>query len=134
MFPEKIAKSHLVKLHRMLEDIARASKDLEALRVAYQRIADQCEHEPHGVAGTAVASAVLGQPQASRCAEIVVAHSALKLDIDAALMRGTDGKRVCALLERLDALEDERDALDAELRSTEQSLVMRRPFVVEDPP
>ena len=132
MFPEKIAKSHLVKLNRMLDDIARASKDLDGLRMAYQCIADECEHELHCTPDCA--SAVLGQPQAQRCAEIVAAHVTLKSDIEGALTRGTDGKQVGALQVRLDALEDERDALDSDLRSTQRSLWKLRPITLEDPP
>lgn len=134
MFPEKIAKSHLVKLNRMLEDIARASKDLDALRLAYQRIADECGVELYGRADHVDDSEVLGRAQAVRCSEMVAAHVTLKSDIEMALAHGTDGKQVGALLVRIDALEDERDALDSDLRSTQRSLWKRRPIAMEDPP
>ena len=58
----------------------------------------------------------------------------LKSDIEFALTRGTDGKQVGALQVRLDALEDERDALDSDLRSTQRSLWKLRPITLEDPP
>ncbi|MBF5002741.1 hypothetical protein [Diaphorobacter caeni] len=134
MFPEKIAKSHLLKLNRMLDDIARASRDLDALRLAYQCIADECENDLHCGTDCAPAPGVLGQAQAQRCAEIVTAHGALKSDIELALGCGTDGKQVCALQSRLDSLEDERDALDSDLRATQRSLWKRRLFAMEDPP
>ena len=134
MFPEKIAKSHLLKLNRMLDDIARASRDLDALRLAYQCIADEFEHELRCSADCVSATGVLGQAQAQRCAEIVAAHVALKSDIELSLTSGTDGKQVCALQSLLDTLEDERDALDSDLRATQRSLWKRRPFAMEDPP
>ena len=135
MVPEKIANSHLLKLNRMLEDIARASKDLEALRLAYQRIAAECAlYLPAHQSENAEVSVVPGQLQAARCGEIVAAHAAMKQDIERVLLLGTDGKQVAALQVQLDALEDERDALDADLRLAQRSLAMRRPIVMEDPP
>jgi hypothetical protein len=130
LLPEKIAKSHLLRLNRMLGDIDRASRDLEALRSAYLNMAV----EPAAFAITPSPAAVIsipGQGQAQRCKEIVEIHVVLKDSIEQALAAGTTGKQVTALQEQLDALEDERDTLDAELRCMQRQLAMRR-FIVMD--
>ncbi len=131
MVPEKIAKSHLLKLTRMLDDIARATKDLEALRLSYQRIAEEWAAS---LKDSPDPSTVPGRLQTQRCAEMITTHALLKADIEMALVSGTDGKQVNALQLRLDVLEDERDALDANLRATQRCLLMRRPMLMKDPP
>lgn len=123
MGPEKIAKSHLVKLTRMQEDIVRASKDIDALGVAYRRLASAYELEIRDA--PPFSSVVPGRDQARRCTEILSAHVELQADIDRALDSGTDGKQVAALQLRLDALEDERDALDEDLRAAQRRQAMR---------
>lgn len=128
MVPEKIAKSHLVKLTRMLDDIARASKDLGALRVAYQCIAAACLPDAKADPGGAGQTCPPGQLQAQRCGEIINEHVRLKSLIEEALSLGTDGKQVAALQSSLDALEDERDALDFDLRTAQRALAMRQPL------
>ena len=60
----------------LLDDIARASRDLDALRLAYQCIADECENDLHCGTDCAPAPGVLGQAQAQRCAQPGAARAA----------------------------------------------------------
>ncbi len=133
MDSEKIAKSHFTKLSRMLSDLVRASKDIEGLRHAYLQIANEflntCNLER-----LCVDPAVPGQLQAGRCWEILNEHVALKSDIDSALQWGTDGKRVATLQLQLDTLEDERDSLDAGLRSTRRYVALHQVVATQEPP
>lgn len=133
MLPDKIAKSHLLKLHRMQDDMSRACRDLEALRLAYLRIAAEFLSVPGVHTGFDADIDVPGQHQADRCVEIIAAHAVLRADIEQALLVGISGKQVVALQAHLDALEDERDTLDADLRSAQRQLAMRRPITLEAP-
>ncbi|MDR2333284.1 MAG: hypothetical protein LBE61_07360 [Burkholderiaceae bacterium] len=135
MLPDKIAKSHLLKLHRMQDDMSRACRDLEALRLAYLRIAAEFLSVPgmHTGSDADADTDVPGQRQANRCVEIIAAHAVLRADIEQALLVGISGKQVVALQVHLDALEDERDTLDADLRSAQRQLAMRRPITLEAP-
>jgi len=128
VFPEKIAKSHRIKLTRMLEDIQRASKDIDALRLAYLQIAEDSVALAHGDSALMPCAGVQNQGcvQAGRCSEILQEHSVLKSSIERALYRGTDGKQVASLQLQLDNLEDERDMLDSNLRAAQQSYAVRR--------
>ena len=124
-FEGKIAKSHSNQLRQMQTDGARSLSDLTALQQMLQKNAqdlprDRKQETPTTDSKISPSCIAL----ANRCIELQSAYLALLADMDAGLAKGATGGWVKGLQNRIDSLEEEREALEEKTARFSKILVL----------